>query len=721
MPRFQITGPDGASYEVNAPEGANESQVLEYAKQQFSSSKLAAAGKPAVDAPSNGVMMGFRDAIDAGAQMLRRAVPEAIAKPIDELGGWLESKGIPVASTRGVQGVDQLVKDVNQKYEANRQAEAGGQEPGLDAARLVGNIAQPANWLGGGAAVGSNTLRQLATAGARAGAVSGALQPVVEETENFWTQKAGQTAAGAVGGAVLAPAAVKSGEAVVKAVQRAKPAVKVTPTTIDVQVTNILRAQGLDRSVPQEILDSVQRQVTEAMQNGRKLAPEAIVRKAQFEAVGLTDDAAPTLGQLTRDPMQWANEKNLSGVRLATPQGEGNPLAARFQTQNNRLQEVFDGVGANSATDRVTAGQTLMNALREADKPVKSAVDDAYASARNMTGGRVVELDRGTFSQSANAALDEGMWGRFVPSDVRALLNDVSSGKTPFTVETSEQIDGILASAQRKAGGGTPQHSAIGVIRSALRDTPFAQAADDVGSVAVGGGAAIDEGAAAREAFNQARTAARKRFATIEQTPALKAALNEEAPDDFVRKFVLGAKTDDLAAMKRLLENSPEALTQARAQIAAHLKGAAFGPNAAGDGAFAPDRYMRTLQALGPKRLEVFFNPTEMVRLNLAGKVAADITSKPAGAAYAANSSGTGAALMNILSKISEAPLLRQLPGARALANQAGEIRTEREISRALAAQPSLQSPGPSAEVLSKVQRLLAPAGMVGGVLAGAE
>lgn len=147
------------------------------------------------------------------------------------------------------------------------------------------------------------------------------------------------------------------------------------------------------------------------------------------------------------------------------------------------------------------------------------------------------------------------------------------------------------------------------------------------------------------------------------------------------------------------------------------------GPDGANYEVNAPegDRYMKTLHALGPKRLEVFFSPTEMVRLNLAGKVAADITSKPAGATYAVNTSGTGAVLMNILSKISEAPMLRQLPGARALANQVGEIRTEREISRALAAQTGLQNQGPSAEVLSKVQRLLAPAGVVGGVLAGAE
>lgn len=711
MPRFQITGPDGAKYEVTAPEGANETQVLEFARQQFTKTG------PSVTAPDSGIAMGFRDAIDAGAQMLRRVVPEAVARPIDELGGWLARNGAPVAETVGVQGVDQLVKGVNQQYEANRTRAAGGEEPGFDGARLVGNIAQPANWLGAGAGAGVNSLRQLATAGARAGAVSGALQPVIGDPENFWAQKAGQAAAGATAGAVLAPVAGKAGEAVAKASQKVKAAAAVKPTTIDVQVTNILRSQGLDRSAPREILDSVQRQVTEAMQSGRKLVPAAIVRKAQFEAVGLTDDAAPTLGQLTRDPMQWANEKNLSGVRLATPQGEGNPLAARFQAQNNRLQEVFDGVGANSATDPLTAGQTIMGALREGDKPVKAAVDDAYTAARGMAGGRMVELDRGTFSQTANAALDEGMWGRFLPADVRGLLNDISSGKAPFTVEAGEQIDGILSAAQREAGHGTPQHSAIAVIRNALRETPFAPGPAEAGRL---GAVAIDEGAAAREAFQQARSAARQRFASIDQTPALKAALSDEAPDDFVRKYVLGAKRDDLAAMKRLLENSPDALEQARAQVASHLKNTAFGPNPSGDAAFAPDRYMRTLRALGPKRLEVFFSPTEMVRLNLAGKVASDISAKPAGAAYAVNSSGTGAALLNLLGKLSEAPMLRQLPGARALANQVGEIRTEREIARALAAEASAPVI-PSAEVLQRVQRLLAPAGMVGGVLAGSE
>lgn len=717
------------------------------------------------DAPSSGIAMGLRDPIDAGAQILRRIVPEGAAKAVDTFGNWLADKGLPVARSDGVEGVDKIVNDTNQSYEANRAAQ--GRE-GFDGQRLVGNLLNPVNYAGGGGVAAAKTLPQLAAAGAKAGAVSGALQPVVGDTENFLEKKAGQAAAGAVTGAVLTPAvskAVQGGAQVVKNIANsARPAP--TPARVQIATNNIFNSQGMKPGeVPQEILDSVQRQVGDAMAAGNKLDPAAIVRRAQFEAVGMTDDAAPTLGQLTRDPMQFANEKNLSGVRLKTPQGEGNPLADRFQAQNNRLQEVFDLAGARQATDRVTAGQTIQDALRAADKPIKAGVDDAYAAARGMTGGRAAELDRATFSQTANAALDKGMWGHYVPAEIRGILNDISSGKTPFTVETAEQVDSILSGAQRQAGQGSPQASAIGVIRSALHDAPFMPAAQEAGEGAAaaaartvddinapiqdvpfrpaggpqqalpppqGGavsfqipqpqpGAAVDEGAAAREAFAQARQAARQRFATIESTPALKAALDEQAPDKFVQQFIINGNVGDLQAMKKVLDGSPEALAQARAQLAEHLKNAAFGANVSGDKAFAADRYVQTLRAIGPEKLKVFFTPAEMVRLNLAGKVASDINSIPAGAKYATNTSGTGAAVMNLLSKIAESPVLRKVPGARMVANQVGEIRTEQEINRALSAPAVKEASQLSPEQVRALQLLFTPAGVAGGVLGGAS
>lgn len=794
MAKYRITGPDGSTYEINAPEGASEQQVLDFAKQHFGGGGKPA--EPAVSAPPGGLAMGLRDPIDAGAQLLRRAVPEPVAQAVDTFGNWLASKGLPVAPSSGEQGVDAIVKDVNRQYEQQRRAGEGGADPGFDWARLGGNMLNPANYLGGGAVAGASTLKGLALAGAKAGAVSGALQPVVGEGD-FWAQKGGQALAGAAGGAVLTPAAARAGEAVAKGVQSmVRSAARTTeahPEVVRVQVTNILGSQGMDaRTAPREIRDSVQRQVNEALSAGAKLDPAAIVRRAQFEAVGLTGDAAPTLGQMTRDPMQWANEKNLSGVRIQTPRGEGNPLADRLQLQNQRLGEVFDLAGAKEATDRVTAGQALVDALKAYDAPVKAGVDGLYQNARSMTGGRVADLERGAFTRAANEALDRGMWGRFVPPEIRGLLNDITEGKVPFNVESSVQIDGILSSAQRKAqrAGDDAGAAAIGVIRSALHDTPLARmapaaaaapaaagAADDAARAAAnvvdngvddvafreirpaglplerpalpgpqsravapdfefrmpppggeGGFAlgpvrppAVNEGELAREAFDQARRAARNRFATIEDTPALKAALDDVAPDKFVQQFVLGANVRDVQAMKRVLAGNPQAWAQARAQVAHALKEAAFGKNVSGDKAFTAERYMRTLDAIGPEKLKLFFEPSELVRMNLAGKVASDINSIPAGAKYGTNSSGTGAALMNLLSKISEAPLLRQLPGARAIANQVGEIRTEQAISRALSPQPAAPAPELSPEAMRALQRLFPATGVAGGILGGAS
>jgi hypothetical protein len=784
MAKFKITGPDGASYEITAPDGASEQDVLAYAQQNFgggAKSPPAVPALPKVDAPTSGLAMGLRDPIDAGAQLLRRVVPEGVGRAVDNVGNWLADKGLPVARSSGVQGVDNVVKGVNQGYEAQRG------EQGFDWARLGGNLANPVNYVGGSALKGATTVGQLARGGAVAGGVSALFQPVVDNTENFWGAKAGQAAMGAVTGGVLTPAIAKATQAGARGVQALTgptPRGQVfTPDGVNIRVNNILQSQGMNlQDAPDVILQSVRRQVEEAGRTGANLDPAAMVRRAQFEAVGLANDAAPTMGQMSRDPMQFANEKNLSGVQLNRgARGMGNDLADRFNLQNQRLGEVFDHVGARDATDRVTAGQTFMDALRSADAPVRANVDELYTTARGMNAGRAADLERATFSTNANRALDEGMFGAFLPSEVRTLLNTISDGRAPFNVDAAVQIDTLLSQAQRKAerAGDAAGARAVGVVRDALHGTPLAAApaqaaagaggmADDLGraagdvfdegvtdvvprmapqlpappgtAVSAGvefpqmptAGAAlgpamappIDEGAAARAAFDQARRAARDRFATIEATPALKAALDNEAPDSFVRNFILNADVGDVQSMRNVLQNSPDAMSQARAQVADHLKRAAFGENPSGDKAFTADRYLNTLRALGPQKLEVFFTPAEIVRLNLAGKVASDINSIPAGAKYGTNTSGTGAAVMNLLSQLSKGtvgriPVVGQVAGL--IADKAGSMRTERAIGQALspvATQPAREL---SPEVVRALQLLYPAGGVAGGVLGGAS
>lgn len=765
MAKFKITGPDGASYEITAPDGASEQDVLAYAKQNFGGGPKPAPAAPALpptkpDSAISRFGTGLMDPIVGVAQVADRAI-----NPIRQ------------ALFPGASSMDDYTKSREAEYKAPE---------GFDWARLGGNVASPVNIVGGGMFKGATTAAQLARSGAASGAISALFQPVVDTGEGFWGQKAGQAAMGAAGGAVLTPVVAKGAQAVARGAQAlTTPARNVfTPDGVTIRVNNILQSQGMNlQDAPDVILQSVRRQVEEAGRTGARLDPAAMVRRAQFEAVGLADDAAPTLGQMTRDPMQFANEKNLSGVQLDRgARGMGNDLAERFQRQNQRLGEVFDTMGARDATDRVTAGQTFMEALREADAPVRAGVDDLYNTARGMNAGRAADLERGVFSQNANQALDEGMFGAFLPSDVRTLLNQISEGKTPFNVDAAVQIDTLLSQAQRRAdrAGDAAAARAVGVVRDALHGTPLAAAparaaagaggmADDMSraagdvfdegvtdvvprmapqlpappSTAVSAGMdfpeppmpgtavgpamvppapPIDEGAAARAAFDQARRAARDRFATIEATPALKAALDNEAPDSFVRNFILNADVGDVQSMRRVLQNSPDALAQARAQVADHLKRAAFGENPSGDKAFTADRYLNTVRAIGRQKLEVFFTPAEIVRLNLAGKVASDINSIPAGAKYGTNTSGTGAAVMNLLSSLSrrtldKVPVVGQVAGL--IADKAGAMKTERAIGQALspvATQPAREL---SPEVVRALELLFPAGGVAGGVLGG--
>jgi hypothetical protein len=187
-----------------------------------------------------------------------------------------------------------------------------------------------------------------------------------------------------------------------------------------------------------------------------------------------------------------------------------------------------------------------------------------------------------------------------------------------------------------------------------------------------------------------------------------------------VQQYLLNAPARDVQAMATVLQNSPEALQQARAQIAATLKRAAFGNNASGDAGMSAERYLNTLRALGPDRLRVFFTPEELVQFNLAGKVMSDIGSIPAGARGAVNTSGTAGAVMNLLSRVAENPMLRKIPFGRSIANQVGEMQTERAMNQALAAKAV--APKPAAQLSPEAQRairlLFAPAPVAAALLA---
>jgi hypothetical protein len=189
----------GVSYEL--PDGLTEDQALSRIK-----SSLEPTPKEApVEAPTSGFMMGLKDPISAGAQMLPRALAYATS-----LGGT-KPNSLSELLTREARRVNEMVQSEEKAYQAQREKQG---ETGFDFPRLGGNIVNPANIVPAARAAqlakaaGVGALGQTVTAGA----VSGAMQPVVQGN-NFAEQKLEQTGFGAV----TAPI----GEKVVKGVSRA--------------------------------------------------------------------------------------------------------------------------------------------------------------------------------------------------------------------------------------------------------------------------------------------------------------------------------------------------------------------------------------------------------------------------------------------------------------------------------------------------------------------
>jgi hypothetical protein len=140
------------------------------------------------------VLMGAKDPISGGAQLLTSVLPEGVVKAGDAFNNWLADKtGLVAKIPSG--GVDALVRRQEAEYQAKR-ADAG--ESGFDGYRTIGNVVSPANLAVASklpAAVGAGK----AVIGAAGGAASALLNPVTEG--DYWTEKGKQAGVGGAFGA----------------------------------------------------------------------------------------------------------------------------------------------------------------------------------------------------------------------------------------------------------------------------------------------------------------------------------------------------------------------------------------------------------------------------------------------------------------------------------------------------------------------------------------
>lgn len=219
MPTYVVTGPDGREYEIEAPDGATEADVLAYAQQNYQAADAPQAdAKPAKTAaeltgitdeqlnPTTG--MGFGSKFLAG-----------MGKSVADSGRGLQQLGYMAADQ--IPGVD-LSQERGQIQSEIDTAKARDRPLMDTGAGLAGNITGYGLQMVGPGMAASGTrlagavLPTTFRGAAAQGAVLGALQPVASDESRLANAGMGATAgaAGQAAGKVLGAAAKKAKDAI---------------------------------------------------------------------------------------------------------------------------------------------------------------------------------------------------------------------------------------------------------------------------------------------------------------------------------------------------------------------------------------------------------------------------------------------------------------------------------------------------------------------------
>lgn len=154
------------------------------------------------------MVQGVRDVIDAGAQGITKALPDGVVSGVNKAVDYVNRLPVvgPLTTALGMtpasaKEIDQGIAQNERAYQDARKATGG---EGFDAARLAGNVAVTAP-MASAIPAGLGTMGREMAIGAGSGAAFGLAQPVLDNQDNYWTEKGKQALTGAGFGAIAAP------------------------------------------------------------------------------------------------------------------------------------------------------------------------------------------------------------------------------------------------------------------------------------------------------------------------------------------------------------------------------------------------------------------------------------------------------------------------------------------------------------------------------------
>ena len=710
MPRYEITSPDGKRWEVDAPDGATQDQVLAYAQQQWSA-------KPAGAAP--GPMTRNNDLAAQAGLTLRAAGKGVMALPgmaNDAIGGLLNAgQDLALGKGRGYRfQPTQHVLD-------NLMTSAGLPQPDTPMQRIVGKAVEVGSGgasgaaLMGRAATGASGVtqqvlqRMAANPGAQAfaGVTAGAAGQQAAENGAGWGGQFVASLLGGLGGAGMASGAKSLAESAQRALAPA-----MQPAQIEARLTAALQNRGIDpASITPAMRTALMQDVKAALKTGDNLDDAALARLADYRRLNMT----PTRGRVSLDPLDVTREQNAMRMAAATGARDAQ-LPQIAQANNQRLLSHMDDL--QPLPDRALAGQRAMAPILQRDAAMQAAERGLYDKARGMAGGDI-PLDSGKTMNGIFKALDADLKTPFLPEGVAKVLNRIQAGEMPLDVRTLDVLKTMLSTAQRATGDGNVKR-ALSIVRNELDNAPIVPA----GNPAFGGAtaAAMREADNLMSALNEARGAAFQRRQWQESAPGIARALDGATADTFVQQNILASNAGarDVTRLAAELAGDPTAMQAVRGSIVQHLKDQAIGKgNSAQTANFSGRQWSAALSGIGDRKLGLFFDPTELEQLKAIGRVGTIETFQPRGSAV--NNSNTAAALGNLLQGVSGLvkPWASKLPFGQQAINQPLDNITLSLMERgAMRAPAGLLSTVPGQRPPGLLDQLLLPMAAGGGLLA---
>lgn len=342
-------------------------------------------------------------------------------------------------------------------------------------------------------------------------------------------------------------------------------------------------------------------EIQQIVAKSEKVNPTALTR--QVEADSLPHPIRLTEGEATGNPARLSWEQNNRGKY---PQ-LGERFAERPEQFHRNMEAIRDEVAPNVyGADHVQNGRTIMDAYREHDATLRGAITEKYKALEAANGGKF-PVDGVAFVDAANKALGKALKTDYVPAPIAKQMERFKSGD-PMNFEQFEALRTNLASDIRSSADGNVRHAAS-IVLNALESIPMA-----------------GETAALKPLADSARAAAKSRFDLLKKDPAYKAVVNGKvSPDDFIQRFVVGGKVDNVKTMIENLQPNSVAHETMAAGVLNHLQ-----KNAGAN--FNQGVFNKGLQSLSPDgKLAAIVGPKAAAQLDTLGRVAGYTQFQPRG------------------------------------------------------------------------------------------